>query len=167
MNAMVQIHFGAPVKVVNDWVDRNALRTALSSREQHILTKRDDEVSEQEAADLFWYIEALWALVWVGSLISDIPLDKPVGEELASFLPNLKVNETPDRLRNTFRLRAPSEIYRKLDLHYLAHWYARDGNLRNYDTSPFVLDVIMERRKALEWVMDAEIPDWDSTPEST
>ena len=167
MNATVQLYFGAPVAVVRSWIERHGLMEHLSRRERSILGKPDAELTEQELVDLFWYIEALWAFAWVGSLIRDIPLDAPVGDELASLLPDLKADETPRRFREAFRLRDPADLYRKLDLYYLAHWYARDGQLRNYKTDPFNIDSIMERRKALEWVLDETIPDWDETPAST
>ena len=167
MNAMIQIHFGAPVGVVRSWIERNALGDHLSSRERKLLEGSDEDVSEQDSTDLFWSIEALWALAWVGGLISDIPIDGRVGSELASLMPDLQVNETAGGFMARFKLRSAAEIYGKLDLYYLAHWYARDGQLNRRDTAPFSLDVIMERRKALEWVMDRTIEDWEETPADT
>jgi hypothetical protein len=38
--------------------------------------------------------------------------------------------------------------------------------LNGYDTGDVKLDIIMERRKALEWVMDPDC-DWDDVPHST
>jgi len=165
MNALVQIHFGAPIAVIRGWIEHNSLVRDLSARESAILRK--STVTEQESTDLSWTLEALWALAWAGSFIADIAIEQPVGDTLASFLPNLQVNESPDRFANAFRLRSAAEIYRKLDVYYLAHWYARDGQLRGRDTRPFSLDAIMERRKALEWALDASIADWDDTPADT
>jgi hypothetical protein len=54
-----------------------------------------------------------------------------------------------------------------LDLYYRAHWYARDGLLNGYATEPFNLDVIMERRRALEWISDRNLADWEDAPEDT
>lgn len=167
MNAMIQIHFGAPIEVIRTWIETHGLTADLSRKERQILATPEADLGEQERTNLYWSIEALWTLAWIGSLIPEIPVEGPVGDELATLMPNLQVNEPPDRLRRTFRLRSPAAIYQKLDLYYLAHWYARDGALRKYDTAPFDLDVIMERRKALEWVMDAEIEDWDHTPDGT
>jgi hypothetical protein len=39
--------------------------------------------------------------------------------------------------------------------------------LNGYSTGVFDLDIIMERRKALEWIADRTIEDWDEAPEST
>jgi len=165
MNAMIQIALGAPTAVIRDWIERHALRPDLSENEAAILQKND--VTEQEKTDLFWTVEALWAFAWIGSFIDDIPIEQQAGNALAGFLPNLKVNEPPDRFANAFRLRRAAEIYRQFDRYYLAHWYARDGQLRGRDTNPFSLDVIMERRKALAWTLDASIAEWDETPADT
>jgi hypothetical protein len=160
MLGMLHIHFRAPIPVIAKWVSDNRLETALSAREKAILTETQT-LTEQQNIDLYWYIEALWTLAWAGSLVRDLPLEEPVGDALMYLLPDIRKNEGRDLLENKFRLRASREIYSQLDLYYLAHWYARDGRLRGYPTSPFNLDVIMERRKTLQWLNDRSYPDWD------
>ncbi len=167
MNAMIQIRFGAPIGAVKSWIEENSLSHHLSRRERELLEGSDEDVTDQDAADLFWYIEALWALAWVGGMISELPIEQRVGGNLASLLPDLRVNERCDQFIAKFHRRSAAEIYQMLDLYYLAHWYARDGQLNRRDTTSFSLDIIMERRKALEWVMDRTIQDWDETPENT
>lgn len=167
MNALVQIYFGAPPEVIHEWLDRNGLLSDLSNRERELLSESGHGIVEQDRIDLYWYLEALWTFAWIGSFIDDLPIELPLGDELATFFPDLQADEGPERLETSFILRQPDEIYRKLDLYYLAHWYARDGQLRKYATGVFSLDAIMERRKALEWVLDSDIDDWDHTPAST
>jgi len=167
MHAMIQIAFGAPRPVIRAWLERNRLLHALSSREQKVLESPEADLDPQTNSDLHWYIEAVWALVWVGSFIPDLEVTEPVGSNLASLLPDLRVNETGDAFRSRFELRPFSEVFRALDLYYRAHWYSRNGQLNGYSTAPFDLDRIMERRKALEWVSDVAIPDWDETPTDT
>jgi Domain of unknown function (DUF4272) len=86
---------------------------------------------------------------------------------LASLLPNLQRDEDGIGFRDSFELRPAVELCSMLDLYYRAHWYARDGQLRAYATGAFNLDVILERRKALEWLNDNETEDWDATEAST
>jgi Domain of unknown function (DUF4272) len=167
MNALLQIYFGAPIHVIDAWITANDLRASLSRRESQILRRSNTELSEQEKIDLYWYLESLWTLVWAGGLIPDIPIAEPVGDHLASLLPNLQVGETGARFRAGFALRPFDQIYQMLDLYYRAHWYARDGQLRGYDTGVFDIDVIMERRKALEWICDRQVADWDEAPDHT
>jgi hypothetical protein len=61
----------------------------------------------------------------------------------------------------------PEDVKARSEAVIRAHWYARDGQLNGYATGIFSLDVIMERRKALEWISDRTIEDWDDSPEST
>jgi hypothetical protein len=167
MHAMLQLYFGAPFPTIEGWIEENDLTTELSRRERALLAAGPSALVDQARVDLFWYLESLWALVWAGGLIADLPVEQPVGDELASLLPDLRRNEPGAGFRASYRLRDFEDLYRMLDLYYRAHWYARDGWLRSYDTKPFDLDVIMERRKALEWLADASIPDWDEAPDHT
>ncbi len=167
MNALLQIYFGAPINVIDGWITSNGLRGSLSRRESQILRRSNAQLSEQDKVDLYWYVESLWTLVWAGQLIPDVPIPQPVGDHLASLLPNLQVGETGERFRARFSLRPFDQIYPMLDLYYRAHWYARDGQLGGYDTGVFNLDVIVERRKALEWICDRQVMDWDDAPADT
>ncbi len=58
------------------------------------------------------------------------------------------------------------ELFMMLDLYYRLHWWMRDSELTGRDTGDVRLDIVMERRKALEWVMDL-FCDWDSVEMST
>jgi hypothetical protein len=167
LHAMLQIYFGAPTELIRAWIVGNRLEAALSRRDRSVLATRSDKLTDQEKTHLFWYIEALWAMTWAGQFIAELAIDEPVGDNLASLLPNLRVNEDASRFRNGFALRPFEEIYGMLDLYYRAHWYARDGHLNAYPTEPFNLDVIMERRRALEWIADQNLPDWDDAPDDT
>lgn len=165
LHAMLQIHLGAPIDVIASWLRANQLDYSLSRHERSILT--NESLTEQETINLYWYIEALWAMVWAGQLTEDLALDEHVGGNLASLLPNLQLNEDGYSFRRRFLLRPFEEIYGMLDLYYRAHWYARDGQLNNYSTEPFNLDVIMERRRALEWISDRKLADWEDAPDNT
>ena len=74
LNAMLQIGFQAPIAVIKDWINRNGLADDLSESEREILEKDNEDLTEQERTNLYWYIEALWAMVWAGQLIPDLDL---------------------------------------------------------------------------------------------
>jgi hypothetical protein len=61
------------------------------------------------------------------------------------------------------RLRPYPELYAMRDLAYRFHWWTRDSHLKGEDSGPVQLDIVMERRKALEWILDEQI-DWDDMP---
>jgi hypothetical protein len=167
MHALVQIHFGAPTSVIASWLHNNAAEAVLSKRERAIIEAPESSLSEQDRTNLYWYLESLWALVWAGQVVQDLPINQRVGEGLASLLPDIKIGEDGRRFRDSFVLRPFGELFEMLDLYYRAHWYARDGHLNGYPTGVFDLDVIMERRRALEWICNRTVPDWDQTEDST
>jgi hypothetical protein len=167
MHAILQLYFGAPTPLIAEWIDRNLLAGATSRRERALLTRAAPELSERERIDLYWYLEAIWALAWAGRLIPELRIDQDVGDNLASLLPDIEHGESAGDFSRTFVLRPFDEIYQMLDLYFRAHWYARDGQLNGYPTGVFNPDIIMERRKALEWIADTTILDWDETPDST
>jgi hypothetical protein len=160
LNALLNIHFQAPIPIIRGWIEANGLSDHLSRAERALLQKQNADLTEQEDIDLYWYIEALWALLWVGGLIPDMPFDQPVGDHMAALVPNLQRGENSDKFAR-MRLRPYGELFQMLDLYYRVHWYARDGQLNGYSTGDISLDVVMERRKALEWVWDAS-SDWDN-----
>jgi Domain of unknown function (DUF4272) len=166
MHALLQLTFGAPREVIRQWIADNGLEASLSIRER-ALVAGDEELGEQEGTDLRWYIEALWALAWAGSLIADIPVGQSAGAGLARLMPDLQVGERAAGFRARFAPRPYVELFAMLDFYYRAHWYARNGLREGTSTAPFDLDTIMERRKALEWACDADIADWDETPADT
>ena len=167
LNAMIQIYFGAPAQVVGDWIKENHLGQALSRKDRLVLAADSREITEQQRIELYWYIEALWALVWSGQLIAELGIDQPVGDNLATLMPKLRINEDASDFRQRFVLRPFEDIYEMLDLYFRSHWYARDGQLKGYPTGSFDLDSIMERRRALEWIADRTVGDWEDTPDGT
>jgi hypothetical protein len=166
LNAMLQIYFKAPIAFIKDWITRNGLAKDLSGSERDILERDDDDLTEQQRINLYWCIEALWTLVWAGQLIDDLPFDEGVGNTLASLCPALQRNEDGSKLSKKMRLRSSEELFRMLDLYYRLHWWTRNAQLIGQETGEVRLDIIMERRKALEWVMDPAC-DWDSVEMST
>jgi hypothetical protein len=166
LNAMLQIAFKAPTNIIKDWLDNNGVSAHLSANERTLLEKDNDELTAQETTDLYWYIEALWALLWVGNLIEDLAFDQPIQDYMASLCPALQHNEDGSKFANNMRIRSHDELFRMLDLYFRLHWWTRDGQLNGYETGDVRLDIIMERRKALEWVLDDSC-DWDNVELST
>jgi len=167
MHGLLSLYFQAPVSAIAEWLRVNRLQSALSRREQSLLRVPEAQFNEQDRIDLYWYIEALWALMWAGRIIPALPIDQPVGDEMVSLLPDIERGQSGEQFSSSFALRPFAEVFQMLDLYYRAHWYARDGHLKGYSTGCFSLDIIMERRKALEWIADGAIEDWDDTPDST
>jgi hypothetical protein len=164
--AILQMHFGAPKDFVKDYLNENNLLDAISPKEREIIEKGYENLKDQEKTNLYWSIEAVWALAWVGSMHQELTFNTSVESSLSSMLPNFQEKESPNEFIKNFRIRSKKEIFKQVDIFYRAHWFARDNDL-NGKTSPSVdLDIIMERRKALEWVFDRE-ETWDEVSLNT
>jgi hypothetical protein len=163
LNALLHLYFRAPSPIIARWIDRESLRGALSVRESKILVKPTESLTEQERIDMYWYIEALWATLWATRLIDDMPFDHGVADFMATLCPNLERNEDGSKFRQRMELRPYAELYAMRDLSYRFHWWTRDAQLKGEDTGAVRLDIVMERRKALEWILDREA-DWDDMP---
>ncbi len=166
LNALVQVAFHAPTSAILAWLDANELTSALSSRERVILDTPNEALSEQQLGDIRWRIEALAALMWAGKRVPQLSFDSPLDSGLASLFPSVQAAQSAAPFQSAFRLRSYRALYHALDLLYRAHWHARDSVINGIDPGRFHEEVIMERRWALEWVLDRNT-DWDSVDLST
>ncbi|WP_125205893.1 DUF4272 domain-containing protein [Capsulimonas corticalis] len=166
LNALVNIAYGAPIPVIKKWITDNGLTAYLSKKERLLLEKRNEDLTDQEQTDLYWSMEALWALIWAGGLTSDLPIDTPVSKTMASLLPNLQKNENGASFSAKMHLRSYTQLYSMLDLYYRANWSTNNARLHGGPSGKISGDIVMERRKALEWLMDSE-SDWDNTNANT
>jgi hypothetical protein len=166
LNALVNIYFQAPIHIIKGWIGQYNLTDSLSKSEKELLDKENDELTEQEKINIFWFNEALWAIMWAGNLIKDLPIDKCVEDCMVKLCPNLEKGEDDSKFRKKIKIRTKDELYKKLDLYFRTHWYTEDGRLNNYSTGNISGDIIMERRKALEWINDNTL-DWDNISMNT
>jgi len=166
LNALIQIHFKAPIPAIREWLHKNALADCLSDKERSLIKKTNEELTEQEIADLYWLIDSLYALMWVGLKYDELTPISDVPDTLSSLLPSIQQGESAQSFIQSFHIRPYQQCFRMLDLFYRAHWYAREGHLTNISTQPFFLDPIMERRRALEWYIETTT-DWDNIEMST
>ncbi len=166
LNALLNLYFGAPSEIIAKWIDREGLRGVLSAKERELLKKPAATMTEQERIDIYWYIEALWAFMWATNVIEDMPFDRSVEDFMANLCPNLQADEDASKFRLRMKLRPYAELYAMRDLCFRFHWWTRDAHLNGQDTGAVRLDVVMERRRALEWILDRQ-SDWDDVPLNT
>ena len=165
LNGILQIHFGAPTDVVKRWIEKYGFASHLSKREAKLIEIPNDDLSSQQLTDAYWNIEALWALLWVGSMIDDLPFDQPIGDAMASLCPELHNDQDPAKFANEMVIRNTESLFSQLDLHYRLHWWAKHPS-GDKESVQIDRDIILERRKALEWVLDNRV-EWDEVDLST
>jgi hypothetical protein len=76
------------------------------------------------------------------------------------MLPDLKKLESTTRFRDRARMRSWQDIFSFCDLAYCLHWAIQEASRTNRGVTNIQAYVIIERRRALEWVLYGE--DWDS-----
>lgn len=158
--ALLQLHFGAPNEFIKTYLDDNELLSELTESEMQKLEKTYENWEEQDKTNLYWSIEAIWTFAWIGEKHSNLTFNTGVEETLASYLPNFQTNEPAKEFIENFTIRPEVEIVTMLDLFYRAHWFAKNISIKGQESSMVDLDIIMERRKALEWVCNIE-ESWD------
>ena len=165
MNAMINIAFEAPTYIIDEWIKAQKLTVFLSDSERQILAKENEELTEEEVNSLMWYLEGLWALMWLAQMVDKLEAEKHVGDNMASLLPNLEDGDTNEKLDNIKEIRPEMEIYTMLDYYYRLHWYCVDERLNGREPK-LNEGQVYERRKALEWAFNRS-NDWDDVEMGT
>ncbi len=166
LNAMINIYFGAPTAIIKAWIQEHDLADELSGVERDILSRNESELTEQEKINLYWYIEALWAFLWATNMVEAMDFTVSVPDTMASMCPSLQGVERPEKFTESMDLRDYEDLYKSRDLYFRVMWWARQSTMTGQQDAKFNLSRTMERRRALEWIMDATL-DWDDVPLNT
>ena len=132
--------------------------------EEELLDKEkrlfDGDFGQQDVIDVAWSYEAYWALVWALGLVRDISAaDKICDCKKAITL--VGCCSTLEEFRKSCRMRDVEEILDMLDLYYRYHWATTEKRIRpETPIGKLNPDVVMERRKGLEWLISPET-DWN------
>lgn len=118
-------------------------------------------LTEQDRIDFKWLAESVYAFSWSLSLLNLEPL-KQCPNNLADFVPP---GVSPDIFIEGKALRDWNELKQETDFYYRLHWYTRECRLIGKE-SPIGEGIIMERRRALDWVIGVS-DDWDDMPSDT
>lgn len=166
MAGMVYIAHEAPPFVIKKWIEEQNLYKYLTEFEQDILEKEEQQVTSNEKLKLKWYVESMWALVWVLRINNNFQIYESVGDDLILMVPDVKKNQYISMLRSKVTMRDKKEIYEQVDLYYRLHWHCVDARIKGSKHSKFDEGTIMERRKALDWVVTPDV-EWDDIDLST
>lgn len=142
---------------------RRRLMSALSPRERAFLT---GPLRENDCVQMGWRIEAAAPLLWHVGRVLELPRpDAPIGAGTPmDFLDEL----SPEEVLTPLGERAIAEVLDEADLIYRYHWAARDARLKGRQPPAGLnLDVIQERHKALNWLIDYDRAEWDDVTTDT
>ncbi len=150
---IASLGFGADRDETAADLSRYHLDEWVTSRERALLDA--DAISEQDRIDCTWAPEAIQALAWALGLVSLDPT-RHCDEDLAS---NFPVRSDPSDFIATAEIRSIRELQEEVDFHYRLHWWVRSCELSGA-RSGFDTDVVVERRRALEWLYGGCVA-WD------
>ncbi len=139
------------------WLEEEGLREALSEGEARFLTRG---VGEPSAFMLT--VEGLWALAWALQKVDRLDFSRACADDFVYMLPDLKRSESGEAFRRSAHQRTLEEIAAAADLAYCLHWAVRESALDGRGLPGRIRDpvVVVERRRALEWLVGAE--EWDA-----
>jgi len=142
---------------LKDWLSENGLFTVLSDDDRHFLEA--EILSSEEINELSWKQESLWALCWAGTLVDKLGL--PTQEcDLSEVFPYLPPEVEYQEFISILSIRDKWDIFEKVDLYYCLHSSYNHPELWDKDNYPgsLKIEVLLERRLALEWVVDPNTP---------
>ena len=156
LDVMIGCASGLPPEIGADWVGESGIAGAVAPSEEKVLAGRPDEVPVR----LLDRMEALWALGWSTSLFRSLDFGRICGPELAMIFGDLEDLRGVRALRKRCKLRRFDEILAACDLARCLH---RGIVIADKNGSPppgkVQPQVIVERRRALEWLLGDQ--GWD------
>lgn len=131
---------------------------ALSPAEQAFL--QQETPSQQECAQFIWRYESLFVLEWALGLVDTLPYPDGAADSAATVATLIEMRGP--------QLRPAAEILDALDLHYRLHWHIRQSRLKQgVEAAGVDADVVMERHRALNWLVRFQHAGWDQVDTPT
>ncbi|WP_080898339.1 DUF4272 domain-containing protein [Variovorax paradoxus] len=140
-------------------------RALLTPKEQAFLLQ--EAPTESEVAQFGWRYECVFLLEWAMGLVDELPFPSAICDVPLTTRLLLDAHDEQGLMR-AMRMRPDSEILDALDLHYRLHWMTRQAQLKE-QAVPAGLDagVILERHRALNWLVRFEGKEWDDVDTPT
>ncbi|OHA20333.1 MAG: hypothetical protein A2849_00980 [Candidatus Taylorbacteria bacterium RIFCSPHIGHO2_01_FULL_51_15] len=153
VHTMAAVAYGFETEKAIEWLRNEGISSRLTARESLFLQSgKDSERFKQQ-------IEGLWALAWVMRIFEgSFDFTKDCDSNFVRLLPNLKT-ENAANFRKKISPRPLLEVLGVLDLSYCLHWAIRQSKLSGQLILKLKESVVLERRRALEWLFSAE--GWD------
>lgn len=165
MACILAIQLACSIRNGEDYVD--AVSFVLDMMNQWKLTPDDflpsekvlftNQFTAQDVTNVIWTYEVYWVLLWALDLITDkevMKVNKICNTERAIAIAGMMVDLD-------LKLKSVDKILDMLDLMYCYHWACVEKRIKpETEIGDVKSEVVVERRKALEWLMSEEI-DWN------
>lgn len=150
---------GADGRLVKEWLIAENCWGFLSDAEKSMFSSVN--LSREELNELSWKQESLYALCWCVSIIDNMTWPS-VEADLSEVFSHIPPEVSVSSFVGSLVLKKEKDIVQMLDLYYCLHASAIHPELweRGEVSSQLKIEVILERRHALEWVFSKTIQ-WD------
>jgi hypothetical protein len=161
MNAVTAIAYGFDQAKAIAWLNQEALTDLLSEKEKRFVF---EGVGQSERFKV--QVESMWALAWAVGITNELNFVRDCDNRFVTMLPNLRLSQSSADFRKKANPRPLEQVVAACDLAYCLHWAIRQAEVSGKqlpgDLKPYV---IVERRRALEWLLSKEA--WDEIPLDT
>lgn len=155
LSAVVAASYGFPRDRVVAWLEQEELVSALSEVERSFLFDGSGLAQQFQVQ-----VECLCVFAWALEFLPALDFAEPSPNSLVTVFPDFRQTESGARFRRQARLRDLGSVLSACDLAYCLHWgihqAAVSSNVMPGRVPPHV---VIERRRALEWLLSRE--SWD------
>ncbi len=148
-------------KFINDF----GANDFFTPKEKEFIKNADPD--QQELEDFNWQYECCWVLLWALGFVEELEYPDSLCE--ASMV-GITMTATGG-YENFFydsNVRSAEDILDQADLIYRYHWACTDCRINELETpSGINEEVIMERHRALNWLINYEDQEWDDVTMDT
>lgn len=155
MNAVAAAAYGFDKAKAIAWLKQEALTESLSEQENRFVLEGEGQPDHFKSQ-----VEGMWALAWAMGIANELNFAKDCDNRFVMMLPNLKQCQSSADFRKKPNPRSLEQVVAACDLAYCLHWAIRQSELsRNRPPGNLKPYVVVERRRALEWLLSKE--EWD------
>lgn len=147
-------------------LDKYGLKDCLTDNEKQILYHAN--AAQQDIVNMVWKYEAYWVLIWSLGLVPTLEFPSDTCD-CQHAIEVVSSHQTFEEFLASATLRSIEEILDEADLIFRYDWACVDARIKGLQP-PADLDgsVVLERHKALNWLIDAgEEDDWDNASTNT
>lgn len=134
-----------------DWMKETELTKYLSPKETRTIA--NGSFSAQEEVDYSWYSESLYIFLRVLGIVTK-ELGPAEEADMAPHVGILPPSASVKKLEAAIKRISDEQLFVLRDTYYLLHWLSRRGHASIHPS------IVIERRKALEWIADDQLA-WD------
>lgn len=161
MSGPILMMYGMDGTRVQQWLWSERLIEHLTPSERHFVQGQGPR-----RVEFIYQGEGMWALAWALGLVVAMEHRSKCADTFAEMFPDLRTGESSAAFRSKARMRQTQELLQELDLLYCLHWAVREAERRKEGLPGGVVPFrIVERRRALEWLMSGE--EWDDVSMDT